>query len=217
MTLFHVSSVRCAVGDRIILDVSDLRIDPGAHVLLQGPSGSGKTTLMSVLAGLRRADEGQVFFRDQALDALSDDALDKLRGQRFGFVMQGLHLIRHLTVAENLSLARYAAGLPADSANIQSILARLNILPLSAVRAGALSTGEAQRVAVARALINNPEVIFADEPTSALDDVNAALIIDMLRAQAALSNAALIVASHDARIKNHFSHVLNISAGQVVA
>ena len=217
MTLFHVSSVRCVAGDRTILDVPDLRIEPGAHVLLQGASGSGKTTLLSVLSGLRRPDAGNVFFHDQALDALSDDALDKLRGQRFGFVMQGLHLIRHLSVVENLALARYAAGLPADVPNMQAILARLNILPLSAVRAGALSTGEAQRVAVARALINNPEVIFADEPTSALDDVHAQLIIDLLREQAALSNAALIVASHDARIKEHFSHVLNVSAGQVAA
>ncbi len=217
MTLFHVSSVRCAVGDRTILDVPELRIDTGAHVLLRGASGSGKTTLMSVLAGLRRPDAGQVFFGDQALDRLSDDALDKLRGHRFGFVMQGLHLIRHLTVVENLSLARYAAGLPADVAGIHDILARLNILSLAATRAGALSAGEAQRVAVARALINNPEVIFADEPTSALDDAHAELIIDLLRAQATLSRAALIVASHDARIKHHFSQVLHVNAGQVTA
>lgn len=217
MTLFTLSSVRCAAGDRIILDVPDLRIEPGAHVLLQGLSGSGKTTLMSVLAGLRRPDAGDVFFRDQALGALSDDALDKLRGGRFGFVMQGLHLMRHLSVAENLSLARYAAGLAADAGWIQSILERLHISALLSVRAGALSTGEAQRVAVARALINNPEVIFADEPTSALDDVNAGVIIDLLSTQARLSNAALIVASHDARIKNYFPRVLNISAGQVVA
>lgn len=215
MTLFSVSSVRCAAGDRTILDIPRLRIGLGAHLLLQGPSGSGKTTLMSVLAGLRRPDVGTVLFRDQDLAAQSDAALDKLRGQRFGFVMQGLHLVCHLSVAENLALARYAAGLPADASKIQSILARLNIAALSSTRAGALSTGEAQRVAVARALINNPEVIFADEPTSALDDHNAKLIIDLLIEQARLSQAALIVASHDARIKNHFSDVLPISAGQV--
>lgn len=217
MALLMASSIRCVADNRTILEISRLAIEEGEHVLLQGPSGSGKTTLMSVLAGLYRPDEGQVFFRDQDLTALSGEALDRLRGARFGFVMQGFHLIRHLSVMENLALARYTAGLPPDTLKIKALLERLDLSRLADTRGSSLSMGEAQRVAVARALVNDPQVIFADEPTSALDDDNAARIIALLTAQARALKAALIVASHDARIKGHFPRVVDIAGGRVAA
>jgi putative ABC transport system ATP-binding protein len=217
MAMFDVSSVRCTAGGRTILDVNQCAIAEGDHVLLQGLSGSGKTTLMSVLAGLRKPDSGRVAFRGQDLAQMNADDLDLLRGATFGFVMQGFHLLRHLSVAENLALARYAGGLSSDDQKIKSVLERLDISHLSDARASTLSMGEAQRVAVARALMNDPAVIFADEPTSALDDLHAGLIISLLIEQAQMSNAALIVATHDARIKSRFSRVINIHGGRVAA
>lgn len=215
MSMFTVSSAQCVAGGRIILQVDRLVISEGAHVLFEGASGSGKTTLLSLLAGLRRPDRGEVFFRGQNLVSMNDDELDPLRGSNFGFVMQGYNLIRHLSVADNLRLARFAGGLAPDEQKIKAVLERLDIMPLFDAQASALSAGETQRVAVARALMNDPAVIFADEPTSALDDINAGLIISLLREQTKISGAGLIVATHDARIKSGFTDIVSVHKGRV--
>ena len=146
------------------------------------------------------------------LAQMSASQRDRFRGRRIGLVMQRLHLIGALTVAANLELAQSLAGLAKDRTRIDSVLDALDIARMRDRRPRTLSQGEAQRVAIARAVINRPALILADEPTAALDDDNANAALDLLFAQARGHGATLIVATHDARIKSRFAHVLRLSA-----
>jgi putative ABC transport system ATP-binding protein len=128
-----------------------------------------------------------------------------------GIVLQRLHLIPALTVRDNLRLARTFARVPPDSMRINALIADLGLGALAGARPSRLSQGEAQRVAIARALVNRPSLILADEPTSALDDANCETVLTLLRAQAEASGATLVIATHDARLKAHFVHRLELS------
>lgn len=166
-----------------------------------GPSGSGKSTLLHLIAGLRRPSSGTVLLEGQALSSLGEAARDRLRGARVGLVFQRLHLMPALNVRDNLRLARYCAGLPPDSPYLEHLLAILQLDGLATARPEALSGGQQQRVAIARALINRPGVVLADEPTASLDDDNARRVLDLLCGAATEAGAALLIATHDARVK----------------
>jgi putative ABC transport system ATP-binding protein len=206
--LFETENVEYTANGRSILGKRSLHIDAGKHLLLLGPSGCGKTTLMNVMAGLLRASHGEVSYGDKNYVSLSDQDLDRLRAENFGFVFQKLHLIGHLTVAQNIALAQTTP----DPARIQTLTNDLGLSGKEAQKARDLSVGEAQRVAIARAVSNNPKVIFADEPTSALDDANAAKVMDLIFTQAAKTGATVITATHDARIKDRFETILEMAA-----
>lgn len=182
------------------LSFSDLAIRSGERMLLTGASGSGKTTLLSMLTGLLAPQEGTVFLEGQDFYALGAAARDRLRGRRFGFVFQTLHLLPSLTLRQNIALAASMAGLPVDEARLDGLLHTLGLSGKAARRPEALSQGEQQRAAIARAVLNRPAIIVADEPTSALDDANAAAVMQLLLDQAEENGAALLVATHDSRI-----------------
>ena len=146
----------------------------------------------------------------QDLGALTPAELDAFRGRMVGIVLQRLHLIPALTVRDNLRLARTLARLPPDPQRLDTLLADLGLAALAGARPRQLSEGEAQRVAIARAVVNRPALILADEPTSALDDANCAAVLALLRAQAETSGATLVIATHDARLKPHFRHRLEL-------
>jgi len=195
-------------GTRPILRIDFFEVPAGEHGVLMGPSGTGKTTLLHLIAGLLKPSEGRIAIEGRWLDTMRRGELDRFRGRKVGIVLQRLHLLPALTVLGNLRLARWLAGLPADPAWIRHLLGALGIRHLARARPAELSQGEAQRVAIARTLVNRPRLILADEPTSALDDRNAALVIELLMGQAAASDATLIVATHDARIVDRFGHRL---------
>ncbi len=180
--------------------------------LILGQSGSGKTTLLHILAGLIRPSAGKVMINDQDLGALSGVRLDQFRGRTIGFVPQQLHLIGSLNVKANLALARYLAGLPADEARIARMLGDLGIADKAAALPAALSHGQAQRVAVARAVINAPAVLLADEPTANLDDVHADRTIELLETQARAVGALLVIATHDQRLKRRIANQVVLGA-----
>jgi putative ABC transport system ATP-binding protein len=184
----------------------------GQHSLILGPSGSGKTTLLHVIAGLLRPSRGRVRVAGQDLGALTSAQLDAFRGKTIGIVLQRLHLIAALTVRDNLRLARTLARLPPDAARIDNLIAELGLSALAGARPSRLSEGEAQRVAIGRAVVNHPALILADEPTSALDDANCAAVLALLRAQAEASGATLVIATHDARLQPLFQHRLELPA-----
>ena len=190
----------------------DWQVAPGEHCLLLGNSGSGKTTLLHLLAGLRRPTGGQVIVGDQNLVTLSETQLDRYRGQSIGLVFQQPHLIGSLTVAQNLRLAQYLAGLPQHSNMINETLASLQLTHRRDALPATLSQGEAQRTAIARALLNHPRVILADEPTSSLDDDNCYRVLQLLREQAGRHRATLIIATHDQRLKQMMPHQLTLTA-----
>ena len=204
------SDLRHAYDGAEVLALPHLQIERGEHHLLLGGSGSGKTTLLHVLAGLLRPDAGTVTLDGQDLYALSETARDRVRGQRVGLVFQQLHLVGALTAEQNLLLAPSMAGLKPDAARARELLERLGIGGKERALPEELSQGQRQRVAVARALMNRPALLFADEPTSALDDRSAAAAIDLLLDEAEREGATLVVATHDGRITDRFAHRLDL-------
>ena len=204
------SDLRHAYKGVEVLALPHLQIERGEHHLLLGGSGSGKTTLLHVLAGLLRPDAGTVALDGQDLYSLSETARDRVRGRRIGLVFQQLHLVGALTAGQNLLLASSMAGLKPDRDRARALLDRLGIGDKDSALPDQLSQGQRQRVAVARALMNRPALLFADEPTSALDDQSAAATIDLLLEEADREGATLVVATHDSRITDRFAHRLDL-------
>jgi putative ABC transport system ATP-binding protein len=195
-----------------MLAFPDWQLGEGVHALLLGVSGSGKTTLLHLLAGLLAPQQGEVTVGGQSLGALGEAQRDRWRGQNIGLVFQQLHMLKALTVAQNLLLAPYAANLPQDAARANEVMDHLSISALAQRRPSQLSHGQAQRAAIARAVMNRPKFLFADEPTSALDDVNAHAVAELLLAQAHACGASLVIGTHDARLRPLIPHVLALNA-----
>jgi putative ABC transport system ATP-binding protein len=208
----EVRSLIQVFGKRTVLDLPAWRVERGAHSLVLGPSGCGKSTLLHLIAGLIHPSRGAIAIDGHDLAALGRAALDAFRGRRIGIVLQSMHLIGALTVRDNLRLARSLARLPPASERIASLLDELGLARLARSRPLELSQGERQRLAIARAVVNQPSLILADEPTSALDDANCASVLDLLRRQAQASDATLVVATHDQRLTPHFAHRLELEA-----
>lgn len=195
-------------GER--LTFPDLLCNDGEHCLILGQSGSGKTTLLHLIAGLRTVQSGSIVLNDTKMNELSAGQLDRFRGRNIGIVFQQSHFVRSLTLEENLSLAQRLAGLPVNYSRISSILAQLNLAHKLRAKPDALSIGEQQRAAIARAVLNQPALILADEPTSALDDANTEQVIQLLQEQAASVNATLLIVTHDNRLKTRFEQQIQL-------
>ena len=176
-------------------------------MLLLGPSGCGKTTLMNIMATLLPLESGEVTFCDAAYLDLSHAQKDTLREENFGFIFQRHHLIGHLNIEQNISVAQKQK----KPDYVKALIETIGLTGKEKKKARNLSVGEAQRVAIARALANKPKVIFADEPTSALDDKNTTNIMDLIFDQAKKTNATIIAATHDERIKLRFKNILEMS------
>ncbi len=204
--MIAIEGLRYRYGDRQVLALDAWRAAVGEHWLVLGASGSGKTTLLGVLGGLLRPSEGRVTVAGQDLAALPGPELDRFRGRNVGVVPQKLHLIPSLDVEANLVLAQYLAGLPQDRARVREVLGALGLADRIGAKPAELSHGQAQRVAVARAVVNRPRLILADEPTSNLDDAHCAQTIELLESQAAACSATLVVATHDQRVRARFAH-----------
>jgi putative ABC transport system ATP-binding protein len=206
--MFALSELTHAYGGREVLRVPEWRAAQGAHWLVLGPSGSGKTTLLHILAGILRPTGGRVEVAGADITRLDPAALDRFRGRHVGIVMQRLHLIASLTVLNNVLLAQYLAGVAHDPARVREALASLDLNDKADAYPHQLSFGQAQRVAVARAVVNRPQLLLADEPTSNLDDQRCAQALELLQAQAASCGATLVIATHDqrirARVPDHF-------------
>ena len=199
--MFALNGIAHRYGDTTVLRVAEWHAGAGEHWLLAGASGSGKTTLLHILAALTTPTTGTVVVGGTELSGLSGAARDRWRGRNVGLVPQRLHLVGALDVADNLRLAQYLAGVPDDPQRIRTLLESVGLADLARRYPRELSQGQAQRVAVARALVNRPALVLADEPTANLDDAHAAAALDLLRGQCLANGAALVVASHDARVR----------------
>jgi putative ABC transport system ATP-binding protein len=185
----------------------DVDVPQGGVLLLKGASGSGKSTWLALAAGLLRAADGHISVAGQDLGLLKNIATDAWRAGAIGFLPQKLHLSEALTVAGNLALAQWAAGVADDPASALRVLQSLGVGELAARKPAQLSGGQAQRVALARAVLLSPQVILADEPTASLDDEAANAALASLHSVARRCNATLVIATHDARV----SHALPLA------
>lgn len=203
--LLRAADLRLAFGPTQALAGASIEIGPGEIVALLGPSGSGKSTLLHCLAGILRPDSGEVWYRGRRLDELSDDRRSQLRRSDFGFVFQFGSLVPELTALENVTFPLRLAGMRrrAAEAAARQWLDRLGVAEVADKRPGAMSGGQGQRVAVARALVVGPRVVFADEPTGALDSFNGELVMDELVDAARAQGAAVVLVTHEARIAGY--------------
>ena len=212
MTAVNLTDIRHRYGERVVLDVPSFVIAAGEECLLLGASGSGKTTLLHILAGILKPSEGEVTIDGTRLSSLSGTALDRFRGQHIGIVLQKLHLIGSISALQNLLLAQTLSGRVSDESAARQLLESLGLGAFGAAKPKQLSHGQAQRLAIARAVIHRPKLIIADEPTSNLDDKHAEEALRLLRSQAHACGAALVVATHDARVKEHIPRRIELAS-----
>lgn len=193
-----------------------LEIAAGETAVLTGRSGSGKTTLLHMLSGLLRPTEGRVWIGDTDMYSLDDKALSRLRGERIAVVPQGRSAIDTLTVLENILLPAklYGRPLPLDAAS--RWMERLGIAPLQNARPAELSGGELRRMAIARALAQSPDFLFADEPTGDLDDENTRLVLSAFRDYAHEQEKAVFVVSHENDALQYADTVYKMDGGQLL-
>jgi len=199
--VLEIEGLHHGYAGRPVLSGFSLRQEAGRHQLLLGPSGSGKTTLINLVAGLLNPDEGRILIDGEEISALPAARRDDLRRRKVGIIFQTLRLVAALDVDANLRLAQRLAGRAVDRAAISQLLGELGIAHRRHARPRELSQGEAQRAAIARALIAKPALLVADEPTSALDDANADNVGRLLLETCAHEGSTLLVATHDARLR----------------
>lgn len=180
------------------------------QLLVLGQSGVGKSTLLHLMGGLMQPSAGSISIGGTDITKLSGRAMDSFRGNNIGIIFQQNHFVEALSVLDNLLLAQSLSGNVVDTMKCTNLLDRLNIGRKATKNTKALSQGERQRAAIARALVNNPSIILADEPTSALDDDNCSAVLDMLREQAANEGAALVIVTHDGRLKNRIDNHIHL-------
>ncbi len=179
-------------------------------LLILGKSGIGKTTFLHLLAGLLKPTSGKVSINNVDINSLSNNKLDKFRGQNIGLVFQKKHAIQSLSVLKNLEARLFFSKKTVPNSEIETLLQKLGLSAFKHKRLNELSEGQLQRLNIAMSVIHKPKVILADEPTSSLDDENCKIVVELLKKQAKLNNACLIIITHDSRIKPFFQNTIII-------
>jgi putative ABC transport system ATP-binding protein len=199
-----------------VLKGIDIDINRGESVGIVGPSGSGKSTLLMVIAGLERLDSGEVHVADQALHALSEDAVAAVRGRSVGIVFQSFHLIPNMTALENVAVPLELAGKSNAFDRAREELVAVGLGERLTHYPGQLSGGEQQRVAIARALAPDPVLIVADEPTGNLDGDTGRQIADLLFAKQAERGTTLLLVTHDVTLADRCNRQIAVRSGRIV-
>ncbi|GGT83086.1 MULTISPECIES: ABC transporter ATP-binding protein [Streptomyces] len=215
--LLLASGIDKAYGPTPALVGADFALRAGEVVAVMGPSGSGKSTLLHCLAGIVRPDAGTITYDGRELTSLPDAARSALRRSDFGFVFQFGQLVPELTCVENVALPLRLNGERRRSAELKAEewLTRLEVEDVGGKRPGEISGGQGQRVAVARALVTAPRVIFADEPTGALDSLNGERVMQLLTDASRDTGAAVVLVTHEARVAAYSDREVVVRDGSV--
>ena len=206
------------IGERqvdVLKDIS-LTIDTGEVVAIVGSSGSGKSTLLSLLSGLDQPTKGRIWVQAEDITDKTEDELAPLRNRTLGFVFQSFHLVPSLTALENVTFPAELKGDPQAYAKAERLMRQVGIWDRAGNFPHQLSGGEKQRVAICRALINDPQVIFADEPTGNLDSTNSAEILKLLFELHREKKTTLVLVTHDMRIAKMAERVIPLEDGAIL-
>lgn len=212
LEMVDVEKSRTSGQTGTLVRIPSFSVRRGEQLVLSGRSGSGKTTLLNLAAGILSADAGSVKLDGCELTALSESQRDTFRARTIGYVFQTFNLLPGLTALENVLLAVMFAGRPAGAeARARTLLARLGLEKLMSRRPDTLSVGEQQRVAVARALVNQPLLLLADEPTASLDSTNAGAVVEELMRLCHENETALVLVTHDPAVTALFERTVPVA------
>ena len=215
-SLLTARDLQKTYGPTTALDGAAFSINPGEVVAVMGPSGSGTSTLLHCLAGIVTPDAGSITYNGRELTAMNDSERSALRRSEFGFVFQFGQLVPELTCVENVALPLRLNGTPRKEAERTALtwMQRLEVDDVRGKRPGEVSGGQGQRVAVARALVTGPRVVFADEPTGALDSLNGERVMELLTEAARSANAAVVLVTHEARVAAYSDREIVVRDGK---
>lgn len=212
--LLEVKNVSKIYGDLHALKDVSFTIRKGEWVAIMGSSGSGKSTIMNIIGCMDKPTMGEVILDGQDITKESQTSLTKIRREKIGLIFQQFHLIPYLTALENVMVAQYYHSIPDEKEALQA-LERVGLKDRAKHLPSQLSGGEQQRVCIARALINNPEIILADEPTGNLDEVNEKIVIEILK-QLHKEGATIVVVTHDLDVGNVAERKIILEYGKIV-
>jgi len=205
-------------GELPILKGVNLEIPAGSFATIMGPSGSGKSTLMYLLGLLDMPSRGKIYLEGQDVSAFSEDKLAQVRGKKIGFIFQQFNLLQNLTALENVMLPMIFQGIPEEQRKEKAriLLESVNLKHRIDHKPTEMSGGEQQRIAIARSLVNNPEILIADEPTGNLDSTTGKAVMEILTKLHRDQKKTIVVVTHDPNIAQYSQNVIHIQDGQIV-
>src|SRR5579863_1783028 len=218
-TIIEAQELVLSFGETPALREASVSVQRGEIVAVMGPSGSGKSTLLHCLAGILVPDSGEVHFDGRRLDTMREGERSRLRRDRFGFVFQFGQLVPELTAEENVALPLLLGGTRRQEAlrEARSWFERLDLEGLERHRAGEMSGGQAQRVALARGLVAHPDVLFADEPTGSLDSLTGELVMGLMTSAARDEGTTVVLVTHEPRVAAYADREVIVRDGKVSA
>ena len=207
------------VDDRriTVLDNINLAVEKGEFIVIEGKSGSGKSTLLSLLSGIDKPDRGRIILHNTDITELSEDLLAPFRNRTIGYVFQSFHLIPSLTALENIMFPAELNRDPEAAAKGAELLRRVDLQQRQHNFPHQLSGGEKQRVALCRALVNDPQIVFADEPTGNLDSANGETILQLLLELRRELYTTLVLATHSREISSKADRIVQLADGRIQA
>ena len=214
MSLLELKNISKIYGDLHALDNVSLKVEKGEWVAIMGPSGSGKSTLMNIIGCMDKPTSGQVLLNGRDIAKETDRALTEIRRDEIGLVFQQFHLVNYLTAVENVMVSQYYHSMPDEKEALEA-LDRVGLKDRARHLPSQLSGGEQQRVCIARALINYPEIVLADEPTGNLDEANENIVLDIFR-QLHKDGTTLIVVTHDPEVGEVAQRTITLEYGKII-
>ena len=213
MSLLEIKNVSKIYGELKALDNVSLHVDQGEWVAIMGPSGSGKSTMMNIIRCMDKPTKGKVLLDGVDISKKSSKRLTDIRRDKIGLIFQQFHMVNYLTAVENIMVSQYYHSIPDEKEALEA-LGRVGLRERARHLPSQLSGGEQQRVCVARALINHPELILADEPTGNLDEANENIVLDLF-AQLHKEGTTLIVVTHDPEVDDVAQRTIVLDHGML--